>query len=140
MISIDEIRALCDAATPGPWISTDDAEDGYGASIIARNSPIVDMIVDGGEHGWGAGDAYGVLTNTNAVFIAASRTLIPELLDALNSAQCAHVFVSDSLSYETKRFRDALAEKDAEIERLKAELSQSHASTEKLSRGLWKDC
>ena len=33
-----------------------------------------------------------------------------------------------------------LAEKDAEIERLKAELSQSHASTEKLSRGLWKDC
>ena len=42
---------------------------------------------------------------------------IPDLLAELNTTQCAHAFVSDSLSYETTRFRAALAEKDAEIER-----------------------
>ena len=67
-------------------------------------------------------------------------TDIPDLLDALNTAQCAYAFEADSLSYETKRFREALAEKDEEIDYLKAELTQFHSATEKLSRGIWKVC
>ena len=49
---------------------------------------------------------------------------IPDLLAELNTTQCAHAFVSDSLSYETTRFRAALAERDAEIERLHAEIDE----------------
>jgi len=36
----------------------------------------------------------------------------------INELQCALAFERDSLSYETKRCKDALAEKDAEIEEL----------------------
>ena len=65
---------------------------------------------------------------------------IPDLLAELNTTQCAHAFVSDSLSYETTRFRAALAEKDAEIAQLKSSLAQSQTALTKLSRGLWKVC
>jgi len=42
----------------------------------------------------------------------------------INELQCALAFERDSLSYETKRCKDALAEKDAEIEELQKENSK----------------
>ncbi len=62
----------------------------------------------------------------NAVFIAHARQDIPELLAALNKAQCAYAFEADSLSYETKRFREALMKKDEEIRELDSNLQQRY--------------
>ena len=81
MRSIDEIRALCDAATPGPW-----AING-GCLCVPRQM---------GEDDWECDQLTEFIEGEgNRAFIAASRMLVPDLLAAL-------------------------AEKDAEIERLKA--------------------
>jgi len=64
---------------------------------------------------------------------------IPDLLDELNTAQCAYAFVADSLSYETKRFCDALAEKNTEIERLQDEIDKTYEFHQWRERDAWQD-
>ena len=61
---ITEARELCERATPGPWESGN-----YGAVCL--------------KSGFRLGNIEG---SGNAVFIARSRTLIPELCDALEKA------------------------------------------------------
>jgi hypothetical protein len=61
---ITEARELCEKATPGPWEA-----GGYGAVCL--------------KSGFKLGNIEGT---GNAAFIARSRTLIPELCDALEKA------------------------------------------------------
>ncbi|MDR3502908.1 MAG: hypothetical protein P4L79_10020 [Legionella sp.] len=77
-----ELRALCDAATPGPWEVQPIEEDGFekgSAFIIAAN---LGGLV-GAAHAWpteiDSGDWSRV--KANATLIAAARTAIPALLD-----------------------------------------------------------
>lgn len=80
---IARVRALCDAATPGPW---------------KAGRPDMATIVDGVNSKWVyAGEQYCAVASgridgpwdevmANAAFIAASRTLVPRLLAALELA------------------------------------------------------
>lgn len=72
-MKLADMRALCDAATPGPWRSRD-----FGVHAVRAN-----MVV--------AGRGYcddGVYCHENdARFIAAARTLMPLLLDVAKVAE-----------------------------------------------------
>lgn len=73
---IKQARELCDAATPGPWIVYESGNTVKSHMVITR-SPW--KCVTG-----------GISPKThNAAFIAASRTLVPQLCDALE-AMTAH--------------------------------------------------
>ncbi len=88
-------RELCEAATPGPW-----EYNGY-RGIFAFDLPDGFEYVDDPEERWvqiggvddaapfaGPGDiARHPMTVANAEFIAAARTLVPRLLDALEEAE-----------------------------------------------------
>ena len=67
MRSLDEIRALCDAATPGPW----EWDGSRGVKAPAMNGELRDDL------------GVAVHWKPNAQFIAASRTLIPEMADEI---------------------------------------------------------
>ena len=98
----DEIkaaRALCDAATPGPWI--EQPHPGIQISAIGGVS------CDDGCIGW-----------SDAAFIAAARTLLPAALDALEEERAqvlamaanAGEAATRDVSAQMKELRVALAE------------------------------
>lgn len=71
---IAQARSLCEKATPGPWRTRETAD----------YSEIFD------EHSWGKALSPLALVGSNtddAAFIAASRTLVPALADALENKQ-----------------------------------------------------
>ena len=81
---IREARELCDKATPGPWevkFHNEDFGQGYGETTF-----FVDM--GGTLLKIGIADSAETYAKHNALnaFIARSRTLIPELCDALEKA------------------------------------------------------
>lgn len=83
---ITEARELCEAATPGPWEWT--VSDILGTELDAENLKGVIRLADDypgypecGEH------LIMQLSESDAAFIARSRTLIPELCDALEKAE-----------------------------------------------------
>lgn len=99
---IKQARELCGEATPGPWkvengkdVFTElGADNGNGAHAaqndawqVADCDPesgtgwCIDLNADGAIN-WGA-----LKSKSNAAFIAASRTLVPQLCDALEAAQ-----------------------------------------------------
>lgn len=71
---IAKARALCEAATPGPWTAE------YGTSDRA---PTINGPARPGVAGFPV--PVRVASNQDAAFIAAARTLVPVLLDALES-------------------------------------------------------
>ncbi len=82
---VAELRALCDAATPGPWLQSAEASD-----IVAAEDSIYGLgVADcnckhlNGEYTPDEGIA-------NAALISAVRTALPEALDAIESGW-AHV-------------------------------------------------
>ncbi len=87
---ISELRRLCEAATPGPWLSE---IDGYGVKEVI--GPRLINIDDGS--GLRKYPCYADLT-----FIAASRTALPELLDALEAAQKPTPLVTAALALAEK--------------------------------------
>jgi hypothetical protein len=65
---VAELRALCEAATPGPWRADPEPVDAPGwVSAGDRHEPVAEVY--GGTH--------------NAALIAAARNALPDLLDAL---------------------------------------------------------
>lgn len=71
---IQQARALCEGATPGPWRYKETAD----------YSEIYD------NHSWGKALSPLAMVGSNlddAAFIAASRTLVPQLCDALEAAE-----------------------------------------------------
>ena len=93
MRSLEEIRALCDAATPGPW------EWNTWQYSIRCAVGWVGIV----EHDRKSDGSFGDI-NADGELMAASRTLIPDLLDALAAKDT-----------EIEQLRDREAEKDARI-------------------------
>ncbi len=73
----ERLRALCDGATPGPW-NVDGPSMGFGA-ITDAHGALSFGLASGAKEEAQPEDA----CETNAAFIAAARTAVPELLDAL---------------------------------------------------------
>jgi hypothetical protein len=77
-----EIRALCERATPGPWVV------GEHASQVVAPCPCCGPIATCDMYGPESGDReYDARMHYNSEFIAAARTLVPRLLDALEAAE-----------------------------------------------------
>ena len=83
------IRAQADAATPGPWM-TYTVTPNMGSEILTAP---------------GEGEAYGdyfvpeYIDMDNAEFIAAARTTVPALLDALEKVLELHQPVTDGMGF-----------------------------------------
>ena len=83
---ISQATTICEAATPGPWsvyeITGEDIEDcGDADRIISRG-------IDGpGEVGLNTGVEYQMYSSADATFIATSRTLLPQLAEALQESE-----------------------------------------------------
>lgn len=115
---IKEARALCDAATDGPWraekgLKNFDTDEGWGSVCTDEESPW-----------WIAKIEHGPRPDEDAAFIAASRTLLPAALDTIE-ARDATIAV---LTHERRIFKegvefsiDVVREKDTTIAALQAE-------------------
>lgn len=112
----EELRVLCEKATRGPWEVDGDGRDicGFTGRLGAANSePPYEITENNGFTRNSMAD--------DAVFIAASRTALPEALDALEAAEAvieaARVLVTwnDHLAFgmHKKRVIDALTAYDA---------------------------
>lgn len=107
--TIDEIRASCKAATPGPW-----EYNGFrGVTAPAMNGTLDDDL------------GIAVHWKPNADFIANARQDIPDLLAALAEKDAEMAIVRDGLLVLLRKSQDdvviltaKIEEKDAEIERL----------------------
>ena len=85
---IAQQRAICDAATPGPWEA-----DEYGDMVWAKNPYGHDLMRVADIRGWGHLTGSGAcalpqtqaqgIQNANQVFIAAARTALPAALDEI---------------------------------------------------------
>lgn len=106
----DQLRALANAATPGPWEADHSEENNY-----SIKSP-------GTE--WGDGYAW-VSDPSDAEFIAAARTAIPALLDELHE---------EARENHTLRERLAHATDDAEF--WKSSCHQADADTRRAREGI----
>ena len=89
---IAELRALCDAATPGPWpLSSWDCRpyprDGHPFCTFAIGPQHGHPKDPGPEHA-----AAHLAAVADSVFIAAARTALPELLDEVESDAAAQAF------------------------------------------------
>lgn len=80
---IDELRKLEQAATPGPWETT-----GVGYHVQSEESEIGCFDYEGGTQ--------------DAEFIAASRTAIPQLIDALEEMRVALEMASNAMVLPNK--------------------------------------
>lgn len=113
---IIEARELCEKATPGPWEYRDNGFDGviYGAD---------DTRIVGGEPCEGR-----IEPGPDAQFIAASRTLVPQLCDALEAAEKENEGLKNILRFnmvqihgERMTVLDALSSLTARAEKAEAE-------------------
>jgi hypothetical protein len=86
---VEELQALCDAATPGPWEVYDSNEGtwpprpGWSVANDAFHNPPADE-----DAPWISVDVH-VGTKADADFIAAARTALPSLLARLRAAEDA---------------------------------------------------
>lgn len=133
---ITEARELCEKATPGPW------EEGYGKGVTGptsacfaeiKNKSGMGMVSKPGEVF--AGEFYsGVICMTaikrtyDATFIARSRTLIPELCDALEKAEAELIHyhhlqkVTEGQKKQNQRLRRQLEKAEEQNKQLMREL------------------
>lgn len=89
-----ELKALCEAATPGPW----EAEFGPDGAFVDMPGTPAAFFGDAWQHGNNGGisvdlNSAGLVSDVdrrNVEFIAASRTALPALLDALEAAEAKH--------------------------------------------------
>ncbi len=79
MLDLEELKALVNAATPGPW--SDDQFDPYGA-VISRAAPHAEWVGD--YDGAVIGEAF---SRKDAAFVAAARTAIVELIAEVERLQ-----------------------------------------------------
>jgi hypothetical protein len=102
---ITEARELCAAATEGPWEVV--GKDAWGI----EGFPQVEMNTPDGKY-------FPVHNDTDAAFIARSRTLIPELCDALEKAQEQN----KQLLHEVCKLACESVEREKNLARLEAEV------------------
>ena len=83
--TLARIRKRADAATKGPWVCTLNGDE---SEVTYANAPIT-WDDHGGE----------VFTEGDAEFIAAARTTVPALLDALEKVLELHQPVTDGMGF-----------------------------------------
>lgn len=79
MTDIESLRALHEAATPGPW------REGFGKEIIARNGPHPPEILSastGDDEDWDV--AYLDIKDADLALLIAMRNALPDLLNELD--------------------------------------------------------
>lgn len=84
-MKLEDIRKLCDAATPGPWVWHHAYPDGDRRDYSTLQSGVARVLDDGsacGEYNKEI-DPHG----DDAAFIAASRTLLPKLVAVAEAAR-----------------------------------------------------
>ena len=122
-----EIKARCEAATPGPWRFSEAHEwqegdgpfDDWGADI-QRDADGDDVVVGGAQDEQGG--AVGVLRNEDAEFIAASREDVPWLLTEVERLERRVRY----LEHDRQILEKGLYE--ANVERLRAEVATAKAA------------
>ena len=77
----EKLRALCDAATPGPWKARHRA---FGLTAEDDECSGLGLVVDGPPEAWNRGQ---YARGADARFIAAAREALPRLLDELERVE-----------------------------------------------------
>lgn len=118
---IKQARELCGAATPGPW-------NNFGDWMI-HTEPDVE------HNGIPNKKTIGTVRKNNAAFIAASRTLVPQLCDALEAAEKENEGLKNILQFnmvqihgERMTVLDALSSLTARAEKAEAKIKSIHES------------
>ncbi|WP_078278564.1 hypothetical protein [Mycobacteroides franklinii] len=115
---LDRARASLEGVTEGPWLAilSDYDEE---SSVVSETERT--------EHGWGYSVAVDLL-RSNAAFIAASRQLVPELIEAVEFLEPAVDHWKSLWQGTVKDSMKVMEERDQaphEVERLEAELRQT---------------
>lgn len=108
-MKLEDLKRLCDEATPGPWAD------------ISNNRDIDAMVI------WSTGPedelkhyaTYQECTNADAAFIAAARTYLPKLIAAAEAAKKFRN--SDPAHVYSTEYYDAREELDDALAALEAE-------------------
>ncbi len=134
---IAEWRALCEAATPGPWESSEP----YSPMITAKDPYGHGMMHVADIRGWGHLTGKGscdlpegqacAIQEANSFFIAAARTGWPAALDALEAAYAEIERLTHDYAASAKRLID---EKDRLPAELAAEKRRADAAEKDLYR------
>lgn len=134
---ITKARELCDAATPGPW----SVEQYFPATT--SDEPVPRFVRIEGRQS----DIFSTLDfeikNSDAAFIAASRTLVPQLCDVLAAAEKEIAAREEQIAklanlvmrYETEivpPFKKLVDEKDSKIAELTARAEKAEAELSEL--------
>jgi hypothetical protein len=111
-LDLDELKALCAAATPGPWVAQVLGSDGYMVNrVLPDDADLREKMRRGVlKVNWLDWDS----DKANAEFVAASRSAVPSLIAEV-----------ERLTVERDRARDiavALEQQTAEIERIARDL------------------
>ena len=108
MRKIDEIWALCEAATPGPW------DINGGCLCVPRQVA---------EDDWECDQLTEFIEGEgNRAFIAASREFVPDLLDALAEKDAEIEKLREDAGDEVDRLQALISAGEVEIRRLKTEI------------------
>ena len=140
-IDRDRLRELAENATPGPW----EADlDRHGETRgIWPTGPGEEQIIgsyvaaDGYDsQGWTGG------TDEDLAFIAAARTAVPALLDALDQAEaevkrlswkCGHL--ADKYAQDTDELRQEAGQAEAERDNARAQVDRVRALLDRMEGG-----
>jgi hypothetical protein len=95
-----ELRGLCERATEGPWIYDDGGLDNHGVFQKVDCDPVC-MMGDDGEYN------LRKTSKNDALFIAAARTALPELLDDNDAKDREIARLTAELAAEKKRADDS---------------------------------
>lgn len=111
-MTLDEIRKLIEAATPGPWTAEESTEPlGIEDAILTGPTTVHEGCV-------GERTAFHVMAD--ARFIAAARTLLPALLEVAEAADDHRAALGDHRDpSDCPRTRDRLAGALAALEAIK---------------------
>lgn len=114
---IREMRERCDKATPGPWAVRDEGREGIGIDQAGINNIGSDrFILNEGANG----------TRADLDFAAHAREDLPAAIawgERMQAERDTHERVAATWRMTADKYCDTIAERDAEIERLKAELA-----------------
>ena len=113
------VGTVCEAATEGPWVASDEPDDTQDIAIIVRGheNPTGGLVAVASWRGSGEPQPQ------NAAFIALARTALPEALERLKAADKEYTrLAGEKLDLEADREKLY-----AECDRLRAEVGRLEA-------------
>ena len=101
MIDFDELKALCERATPGPWMHTPGYYNDSGGQYDQIDSPVE---IISGEWGGPSGDNAAFIAAANPATILALLSANREMREALRPFSALADMVGESWTDETPAF------------------------------------